>query len=69
MLYLAHSRVGNLVTLVLRHSGPHFPPNSRGIDICVLNGETQRRALPCYQSEEIEIFYYLISPGGIDAIT
>ena len=47
---------------MLRHSVRHFPH-------CVLNGRTQRRALPCYQSEKILINNNWYLRKGIEPTT
>ena len=59
-LYLAHSRVGR-GNLVLRHSVPHFLPNSGGIASWVteLNSSTPER-----RNGKINLSKYFISSSG-----
>ena len=54
-IYTASSRIA--ASLVLRHSAPHFQPNSGDI-VGVLSNETQHRAIHRHQSEEIGNIYY-----------
>ena len=53
---------------MLKHSVPHFPPNSGGIKI-VLSCGTQRHALSRYQCEKIKIFYSSFSQVAIEPRT